>query len=68
MIMKLHLKTRILSTTLMTIFLPVVVLSAGVVVANEAVTLENVDALIDELGIEPDGRAGLNLPKEPLKE
>ena len=52
----------------MTLFLPVVVLTAGVVVANEAVTLENVDALIDELGIEPDGRAGLNLPKEPLKE
>ena len=36
--------------------------------ADEPVTLANVDALATELGLDQDGRAGLNLPNEPIKE
>lgn len=42
--------------------------TTGVVVADEPVTLANVDAIAMEMGIHPTGRAGSNLPKEALKE
>ena len=43
------------------------VATAGALVADEPVTLENVDAFALDLGIDPDGRAGLKLPQEPLR-
>ena len=41
---------------------------SGVVAADEPVSLANVDVLAEEMGIDPNGRAGLNLPKEPVRE
>jgi len=46
----------------------VVLATAGALVADEPVTLTNVDDLATELGIDPDGRAGLKLAEEPLRE
>ena len=39
-----------------------------VLTADEPVTLENAESLAIKLGIDLDGRAGTNLPEEPLKE
>ena len=36
--------------------------------ADEPVTLENVETLAAQIGIDSDGRAGLKLPDEPLRE
>ena len=42
--------------------------TTGALVADEPVTLTNVTALALELGIDPDGRAGLSLPEELVRE
>jgi len=46
----------------------VVIATVAAAEAGEPVTLSNVDTLALELGIDPDGRAGLKLPEEPLRE
>jgi len=43
-------------------------LLAAVLLAHEPVTLENVEEVAKELGLDPDGRAGRNFPDELIRE